>query len=280
MISLEELVEKAKAARKSRKQRAKRSCRTEFDYLRWARYNIWRREVKTMKDEERGDSFSETSNDGQADCWTECDFPSECHNTRLERLRAVRQAVEETRSQPTININTQLWALSEENAEIEAQIDAMFDDGPPIDLLASPPSPEEEALETERRGVLGEATLVEASAIHIEDMDLVMPDAGANDFGMKEVEFVQNKRKKSIQKIRQLTGLELPREGAVSESQPPSPLKMQFSPEDLEDADVLQNTTTTDPQMQEVLKSKSDYLRLQTTINNDEESFGDEAMMI
>ena len=226
-LSAEELAQKSKEERRKRKQKPRQACRSEFDYAGWNKYNIWRREICIIQAEKNRTSDIE-GDPYLPNCWMECDFPSECHNTRLERLRAMRKAVELSRDRP--HFNSLEWDA--QAVEIEAKIENMLDDSPPIDILSLPSTQQKGGLEIERVGLAGEADLVGISVVNVEGLDL------EDDMGLKEVEFVRKKRKKSIQKIRQLTGLSLDTATEATEATPPSPLKMQFAPEDMEDVDL------------------------------------------
>ncbi|KAF8861448.1 hypothetical protein BDZ45DRAFT_799912 [Acephala macrosclerotiorum] len=86
--------QKAKKRRSSRRGRKGRGCRSEFDYAGWSKYNIWRRELRVLKHDERMKLLTRDWKRGEKggisirrwkggrDCWRDCDFPSECHNER------------------------------------------------------------------------------------------------------------------------------------------------------------------------------------------------------
>ena len=272
-LSVDELAEKSKEERRKRKRRPRQACRSEFDYTGWNKYNIWRREAHIIQAENNG--ISPTGKGPHLpNCWIECDFPSECHNTRLERLRAMRKAVE--LSKDHLHFNSQESEAQQETAEIEAQIENMLDDSSPIKPLLAPSNPQKEALEMGRCGSHSDADHVNVSDTNLDDTDL------EDEMGPKEVEFVQKKRKKSIQKIRQLTGLSLGTETYAMEieASPPSPLKMQFAAEDMEDVDVKEEgVSKIDPQLEELLRTRNDYLRLLNTVDKDEELFGNEEIV-
>ena len=250
-LSLEELVEKSKNEKRKRKKRSRQACRSEFDYAGWNRYNIWRREIHLIQAEENG--ISPTDDEPYLpNCWMECDFPSECHNTRLERLRAMRKVVEISRDQT--QFSPQELEAEQEAMKFQVQIENMLEDNHPIDLVSLPLSAEEDVLETERRGLEGEANFVDLGVARLEEANF------DDEMGVKEVEFVQKKRKKSIQKIQQLTGLTFAAapDTLELESTLPSPLKMQFVPEDMEDVDLGEGENNSqDPQKGEFLEIRN-----------------------
>ena len=186
----------------------------------------------------------------------------------------MRKAVE--LSKDHLHFNSQESEAQQETAEIEAQIENMLDDSSPIEPLLAPSNPQKEALEMGRCGSHSDADHVNVSDANLDDTDL------EDEMGPKEVEFVQKKRKKSIQKIRKLTGLSLGTETYAMEieASPPSPLKMQFAAEDMEDVDVKEEgVSKIDPQLEELLRTRNDYLRLLNTVDKDEELFGDEEIV-
>ncbi|PSS14787.1 hypothetical protein M430DRAFT_252801 [Amorphotheca resinae ATCC 22711] len=89
---------KIKRERKKRRQpRQVRGCRSEFDYSGWSRYHIWRREVATLRAKHRRVERETASLAGEEkNCWINCDFPSECHNSRLELIRSQSAATAES----------------------------------------------------------------------------------------------------------------------------------------------------------------------------------------
>lgn len=269
-----ELARKSKEERRKRKRRPRQECRSEFDYAGWKKYYAWRREIQAIQAEKHGSSLI-NKDQTTPNCWMECTFPSECHNTRLDRLRAMRNAVELSSNQPYFS--SQECEIQREAAEVEAQILDMLEFVTPVETLSLPSCSQEGDLEVEQSCSDGETNSVDVSVAKLEAPGV------EDEMGPKEVEFVQKKRKKSLQKIRQLTELSL---GTVTEAMeldanPPSPLKVQFAPEDLEDVDIgKMKTKKLDPQMEELLRTRSDYLQSLTTIERNEELFGDEEITI
>ena len=66
------------------KRRVKRhkACASEFDYLGWKSWGRWKRAALTSKPSARTKRVDDRDNsDGSArkkDCWTQCDYPSQC----------------------------------------------------------------------------------------------------------------------------------------------------------------------------------------------------------
>ncbi|KAL3427874.1 hypothetical protein PVAG01_01383 [Phlyctema vagabunda] len=64
-----------------KRRRPPRSCTAQFDYAGWERYNHWRREVsllKAKKAEKAEKAGKEYEYRTSKNCWEDCDFPSEC----------------------------------------------------------------------------------------------------------------------------------------------------------------------------------------------------------
>lgn len=62
-------------------------CESEFDYKRWANYNRWRREAADAK-ARRGASEDVGKEDGERNCWNNCDYPSQCYRCHTHSLGA------------------------------------------------------------------------------------------------------------------------------------------------------------------------------------------------
>jgi hypothetical protein len=226
---------------KRKKRRPVRGCRAEFDYAGWSNYNVWRREGRLCGDPS---SAADTPPDDLAeDCWRDCDFPSECHNVRAERLRAARAAATST-TRP-LNL-AQEWAAIKAKIAVQEDIEALLSASEDVDevYLAPAPAPteEERIVHAERRGQEDEAKLVDVSVRDVGDGSFLIDDL-VDDPAELEFAFVEKKRKKSILKIHQLTGLMLGTEvdpaAGLGEGSPSSPLKESATVDDyLVDVDL------------------------------------------
>lgn len=230
---------------KKPKHRHARGCRAEFDYSGWNDYNTWRREVHAFREESF--SFSSLSSTGttireeQENCWADCEFPSECNHIRAERLKAARAAAKEARNIiPTISMLDQYQKLEAKEAEmiIQAEVDGIFSDTEePADVPMSSLGEDERIVQAEHRVQEDEAKRVDVSLGDLEGQSFLLDNELLDDAGEVKHEFVEKKRKKSILKIHQLTGLMLGTAvdltATVGEgSGPSSPLKMSINIED------------------------------------------------
>lgn len=266
-----------------------------------------------------GSDSSSKSNNEQDNCWTDCDFPSECHNARAERLRAARAAAKATRTLglPTEQLNlAQEWEAIKAGIEVREKVEEMLSETEDLDdLYLSMPAEEERIVHAERRGQEDEAKLVDVSLGDGDGSSFLIDDV-VDDPVELEFAFVEKKRKKSILKIHQLTGLMLGTDVDVStgagDGNPSSPLKESMvASDDLVDVDLgddsggskdwsakktrgggsdgrrrserlkaseskqRKETKGIDLQMEELIKSGSDFLR-RFKSNDGEERFGDE----
>lgn len=84
--------QKAKSwGRRCKKRKQAESCVSSFDYLGWAEWNAWRRELSPVSGWAGG--FVRAKD--QKDCFRGCDFPSECS---WQRTSAYLEAVMEQES--------------------------------------------------------------------------------------------------------------------------------------------------------------------------------------
>jgi hypothetical protein len=264
-------------------------CNAEFDYTGWAQYNVWRRCIKIYKFEkaqslkrqgkrEGGGSEEEEEEfewKGKKDCWSDCEFPSECNNNlmqeELERRRIQELFVEQGFKSSDTEIESEdgeerwgykgkVMGIEEWEAELQRQKGAEFEKQEEdlremerftvaihgVDpqsfssssVVSSPPSShmseEMDIVDMERRGLEGEAQMVELSLGPISPSSssayiTALEDEDEYFYG---TEFANRKRKKSVQKIAQLTGLMLgvePVERGYEEEKPRSPLKEGFT---------------------------------------------------
>jgi hypothetical protein len=137
--------------------------------------------------------------------------------------------------------------------ELESAADEMLEVG---QSSPSSPSDAEVVLETERRGLEDEAKMVDFS---IGELRGWTGDRGAKEKNSEsEVTLGGKRRKGSIRKIKQLTGLMLGTEvNEVEKETPRSPLKQQSLIEDCE----IEGMMAADVQIEEVLRARSDLLR-------------------
>lgn len=66
--------------RRCKNKRAQESCTGSFDYLGWADWNAWRRELSPTVGRPNviGALGLRSAEKQQKDCFRDCDFPSEC----------------------------------------------------------------------------------------------------------------------------------------------------------------------------------------------------------
>jgi len=249
--------------------------------------------------EEEADMGGEEPN-----CWRDCDFPSECHNSRVERQRAQRLARARLLvDMPSPNPSTDWEGRSEwEDIELEGRVKVELEEQKAANTMHELDFPTDSAsgevvdmiISSERRGQEGEAEMVDVSGTKISKCAEERPVFGALAFegstflidesldalDVVEVEFVERKRRKSIQKIHQLTGLMLGNPGVDLEvgsgSPPSSPLKREFGfggememggCEVWEDEKEVVGEVSADGvgerdlQMEEFLRARCDFLR-------------------
>jgi hypothetical protein len=236
-------------------------------------------------------------NGKERDCWRDCDFPSECHNFRMEMLRREKEDRLERAKQKAFGAvssppaNDDIPGLGRERRlrkTNDKELDKMLLDAanapvfPSIDLdpaisilagqqglMGSEVAESQLIVETEKRGQEGEADLglfptidFGGAATHSWlDLD---PSFGASDEmtglvdseGQVETDFVEKKRRKSIQKIHQLTGSMIGTEDlamGLGEMEPNSPLKACYTGEgDLGMVDCQQRGEGCSPVMEDV----------------------------
>ena len=203
--------------KKGRRRKEVKGCRAEFDYTGWSRYNNWRREVAIVKAERRGEEVVMGNGDEGKDCWRECDFPSECHNQRSSLSVEVERS-----SSPTVPISVMVERPEEVGDEGW---------GPRVgaSLCQAGPSLADlwKEFDTERKAKENDLELEDVELeLKIEELPLdcdLLHEEGY------QLEYTKSKRRKSMQKIQQLTGL---MDVDVCVEDPPnSPLKMEFSVE-------------------------------------------------
>ena len=195
-------------------------CNAEFDYTGWAQYNAWRRCIKIYKFEKarslkrqgkRGGGGAEEEEEEEEefewkekkDCWSDCEFPSECNNNlmqeELERRRIEGLFVEQGFNSSDMEIEgeegEEMWdykgkvmGIGEWEAELQRQKGAEFEKqeedlremgGFAVAIhgvdpqsfsspsISSPPSShmskEMDIVDMERQGLQGEAQMVDVS---------------------------------------------------------------------------------------------------------------------
>ena len=119
------------ARRKREKSRRAVGCNAEFDYSGWAQYNAWRRCIKIYKFEKVQSLRRQTSSSfhteeeaeveqiewkERKDCWSDCEFPSECHNTRLQE-ELERQRIQELFVERNFTSNMDVESSTDEEGE-------------------------------------------------------------------------------------------------------------------------------------------------------------------
>jgi hypothetical protein len=312
MSSKERQIRNAQRRRQKAKRHRRRQigCTAEFDYSGWAHYNSWRRCIrmhkldKTAAMRERG-GFDEDEEEmhveyaTQKNCWNDCEFPSECHNTRFEAERERRQiqallsaeqvAQEESsdtdvespieeNDKERFDFQGKIMEIEQWEAELQRQKVADFEtqerateemDKFAVAVYGSEPpflSPsssttasifaaeETDIVDMERRGLEGEAQMVDVGLGPISSSELQLEDEEFYGEG-----FERRHRKKSIQKIAQLTGLMVgvePVERGDEEENSRSPLKEGYTFEEKWD-----ETTLVDKQIEEEERSWCMYRR-------------------
>lgn len=235
-----------------------------------------------------------------SNCWTDCDFPSECHNFRLERLRAARAAAKLSLKQKIQRETKPGSGSIKAELEIESQPKEMFEEEESEFLEATSGFEGDIVMESERRGQENEAELEMVDmpiASNVSSTSGTLPEFPNRDFVIdaieeeeREVEFVEKKRRKSILKIHQLTGLMLGTDVdlKVGESHPTSPLKKSFGQDELVGVMVSEADQNGDEvqdvplhkrkerrvlQLEELLRTRSDFQRIFD--ENEEDEFGD-----
>ena len=262
-------------SKKAKKKTVVKGCRAEFDYSGWSKYNIWRREVARLRAENGRDSlpstlrttstasspssgdfnpaldpFADVYSRGEENCWTTCNFPSECHNSRLarERLREAQQSKRSRRESLVLDLAPK-W----EDLKVELKSPTRTEHPHQHPCLSSPHHFPE--LDTSSSEIEAIATLEkqgrESSKLSLELTSLIDEEHSDLKFGFGS-DFEEKKRKKSIRKIQQLTGLMLGvpdldpekvrgivdvRGGPLDENLlPSSPLKRSFGVDEVEEA--------------------------------------------
>lgn len=179
--------------------------------------------------------------------------------------------------------------------ELEAQTEMVIDESveiPPKDNATNHVIDKLNAATSDDAAIMGLESGVPED--DVMDFDGVI-DELLEDSVEAEFDFVEKRRKKSIMKIHQLTGLMLGTgadllstlNAPAGESQPRSPLKMSFGIDEVEKeaapvrgvevehdtGAVGRDAKPRDYQMEELLRARSDFLR---KFDGDEEMFGDE----
>jgi hypothetical protein len=242
-----------------RKKRQVRGCRAEFDYTGWSNYNIWRREVALSRKHHNSTSssgsesedsdfnpniYGESEKDMYDDnCWTDCDFPSECHNSRLGRLRNERATAKASRHESLVLDLAEEWdsikvelARKDQHQHHTEQTLSDSSSHNTFPTLDTSDNEVQAMVKLERKRQEGEPDM--PSVGFSEEIDGLVDEGEEVEF-----EFVEKKRKKSVRKIQQLTGLIFGTDfdppsitalgaGVSGENPPSSPLKHSYGVDD------------------------------------------------
>jgi hypothetical protein len=293
--------------RRKAKKRAKKGvwCRAEFDYLGWSQYNMWRRQCQTYRFEKRGGSRTEDSHmemelKGEKSCWDDCEYPSECNNTRWEeemrRVRDLEWGDDELYDMGNVVVQCGDWSFGENSSVEEWERD--IEDEKTRKYLANEAEDREVELrefeamiELEREaynagcGNNGDEGTEEKTSVKegvVSDFsELLESGLGMGSSGVVDelediygAEFALKKRKKSIKKIIQKLDL---RFGIVrelgGEILPKSPLKVEFTSNERDHGESEANSEIEDLQAWDAPDPRSDF---EAEIEEVEDVFGHE----